>query len=150
MTVSDTIRAMLPPGRLDAIKDNPRVLVDPLETDALRAGFAETGPDGAQMADMFLGSLNAALAWAAGNVFMIGAAAGVLSIGCPVSEGHRTRGAEVLRFLTGSITPDSIRKHSKRAHRFCFPRKAPPILMPRPPSMRKACPVMKLASSLAR
>ena len=90
---------MLPPGRLDAIKDNPRVLVDPLETDALRAGFAETGPDGAQMADMFLGSLNAALSWAAGNVFMIGAAAGVLSIGCPVSEGHRTRGAEVLRFL---------------------------------------------------
>ncbi len=80
-TVSDAVRAMLPPGQLDAIKDNPRVLIDPSATDALRAGFAETGPEGAQMADIFLGSLNSALAWAAGNVFLIGAAAGVLSVG---------------------------------------------------------------------
>ncbi|MYF91478.1 MAG: hypothetical protein F4184_04935 [Gemmatimonadetes bacterium] len=69
--VSDTVRAALGPGRLDAIKDNPRALIDPAALDALRAEFAETGTQGAQMADALLGTLHSALAEAVGDVFAI-------------------------------------------------------------------------------
>ena len=54
-TVSESARAALAQGQFEAIKQNPRVLVDPTAIDALRAGFAERGLDGVQMADTFLG-----------------------------------------------------------------------------------------------
>ena len=55
-TVADPIRTALGPGRLDAIKDNPRALIDPAALDALRTEFAET-----QMVDALLGTLHSAL-----------------------------------------------------------------------------------------
>lgn len=78
-TVPDPVKAALPPGRLDAIKNDPRALVDPVAADALMAGLAE-GPDGARTADMLLGSLNAALAGAVGDVFAISTVVIALSL----------------------------------------------------------------------
>ena len=74
-TVSDAVRATLGPGRLDAIKDNPRVLIDPAALDVLRAEFTE-----AQMADSLLGTLHSALAEAVGDVFAIGVMVVALSV----------------------------------------------------------------------
>ena len=78
--LSDTVRAALSPGRLDAIKNNPRVLFDPSTTDTLRAEFAEAGTDGVRMTDMLLDSLNSALAGAVGDTLTVGAVAISLSI----------------------------------------------------------------------
>ena len=78
--LSDTVRAALSPGRLDAIKKNPRVLFDPSTTDALRAEFAEAGDDGVRMADVLLDSLNSALAGAVGDTLTVGAVALSLSV----------------------------------------------------------------------
>ena len=78
-TLSDSVKAALPPGRLDAIKNDPRALVDPVAADALMTGLAE-GPDGARMADMLLGSLHTALAGAVGDVFTISAVVIALSL----------------------------------------------------------------------
>ena len=74
-TVVDAVRSALGPGRLDAIKDNPRALVDPAALDVLRAEFAE-----AQMADALLGTLHSALAEAVGDVFAIGVVVTALSV----------------------------------------------------------------------
>ena len=71
--LSDSVRAALSPGRLNAIKNNPRVLFDPSTTDALRAEFAEAGVDGARMTDMLLDALNSALARAVGDTLTVGA-----------------------------------------------------------------------------
>ena len=79
-TVSDAVRAALGPGQLDAIKDNPRVLIDPAALDVLRAEFAEMGTKGAQMADALLGTLHSALAEAVGDVFAIGVVVVALSV----------------------------------------------------------------------
>ena len=79
-TVSDAVRASLGPGRLDAIKDNPRVLVDPAALDMLKAEFAETGTEGIQMADALLGTLHSALAEAVGDVFTINVVVITLSV----------------------------------------------------------------------
>ena len=70
--VPDAVKAVLAPGRLDAIKENPRILVDPSATDALRTEFAASGPGGAQLADMFLAALNSSLSWALEDVFVVG------------------------------------------------------------------------------
>ena len=79
-TVSDAVRAALGPGRLDAIKDNPRVLIDPAALDVLRAEFAETGTEGVQMADALLGTLHSALAEAVGDMFAISVVVIALSV----------------------------------------------------------------------
>ena len=72
-TVSESVRAALAQGQFEAIKQNPRMLVDPSAIDALRAGFAERGLDGVQMADTFLGTLSAALVGGLGDAFTLSA-----------------------------------------------------------------------------
>lgn len=72
-TVSESVRAGLAQGQFEAIKQNPRVLVDPSAIDALKAGFAERGLDGVQMADTFLGILSSALVGGLGNAFRLSA-----------------------------------------------------------------------------
>ena len=71
--VPETVTAVLPPGQLDAIKDNPQALIDPSAVDRLKAGFAQTGPDGVRMVDTLLGSLKSALAGAISDVFVLSA-----------------------------------------------------------------------------
>ena len=78
--LSDSVRTTLSPGRLDAIKKNPRVLFDPSTTDTLKAEFAEAGVDGARMTEMLLDALNSALAGAVGDTLMVGAVAISLSV----------------------------------------------------------------------
>lgn len=72
-TVSASVRAALAQGQFEAIKQDPRMLVDPSAIDALRAGFAERGLDGAQMADTFLGTLSSALVGGMGDAFTLSA-----------------------------------------------------------------------------
>lgn len=79
-TLSDSVKAALPPGRLDAIKNDPRALVDPVAAEALMAALQDIGPGGAGLADALVGSLNTALAGAVGDVFTISAAVVVLSL----------------------------------------------------------------------
>ena len=71
--VPETVTAVLPPGQLDAIKDNPQALIDPSAVDRLKAGFAQSGPDGVRMVDTLLGSLKSALAGAISDVFVLSA-----------------------------------------------------------------------------
>ena len=78
--LSDSVKAALPPGRLDAIKNDPRALVDPIAADALMAGLEDIGPDGARVGDTLLGSLNTALAGSVSDVFTISAGVVVLSV----------------------------------------------------------------------
>ena len=79
-TLSDSAKAALPPGRLDAIKDDPRALVDPVAAEALMAALHDLGPGGDGLAEALVGSLNTALAGAVGDVFTISAAVVVLSL----------------------------------------------------------------------
>ena len=97
-SLSESVRAALTPGRLDAIKADPRALVDPAAAAALTAALE---PHGAGMADMVLGSLQAALSAAIGDVFAVSAAAAVLSfvaamfLGTPpdgAAAGHASEG----------------------------------------------------------
>ena len=67
----ESVKAALPPGRLDAIRNDPRALVDPAAAEALTAGLEGIGPDGARLGHALLASLHAALAGAVGDVFMI-------------------------------------------------------------------------------
>ena len=78
--VPENVAAALPPGQLDAIKDNPQALVDPLAVDRLKSGFAQAGPDGARMVEALLGSLKSALAGAVGDVFTLSAVVIALSL----------------------------------------------------------------------
>ena len=79
-TLPESVKAALPPGRLDAIKNDPRALVDPVAADALTGGLENMGPNGAEMADMLLGSLKSALTGAVGDVFAISTGLIVLSL----------------------------------------------------------------------
>lgn len=79
-TISDTIRAMLGPGQLDALKDNPRALIDPTALNMLRAEFAVMGGEGVQMANALLSTLHSALAMAVGDVFTISVVVVALSV----------------------------------------------------------------------
>lgn len=72
-TVAESVRAALAQGQFEAIRQNPRVLVDPSAIEALRAGFEERGLDGAQMADTFLGALSSALVGGLGDAFTLSA-----------------------------------------------------------------------------
>ena len=80
-TVSATVREALPPGRLDAIKDNPRVLIDPSATGELRSGFSHDGADGVEIADALLSNLNSALSGALADVFTVGAVTMLVAVG---------------------------------------------------------------------
>ena len=75
-----SVKDALPPGRLDAIRKDPRALVDPVAAEVLAAGRDATGADGAAMGDTLLGSLNAALTGAVGDVFTVSAALIALSL----------------------------------------------------------------------
>ena len=72
--VPGSVGDVLSAGELDAIKDNPRVLLDPSATEGLRSAFAEAGADGARLADTFLSALSAALGGAMEDVFTLTAA----------------------------------------------------------------------------
>ena len=75
-----SVKAALPPGRLDAIKNDPRALVDPAAADGLMAGLEGIGPQGDEMAHSLLAALDAALAGAVGDVFIISAGLVALSL----------------------------------------------------------------------
>ena len=79
-TLPESVKAALPPGRLDAIKSDPRALVDPVAADALTAELEGTDADGAGMAHSFLDVLDAALAGAVGDVFVLSTGLVVLSL----------------------------------------------------------------------
>ena len=79
-TLSESVKAALTPGRLDAIKNDPRALVDPAAADALAAGLEAIGPQGAEMAHRLIAALDAALAGAVGDVFIISAGLVALSL----------------------------------------------------------------------
>ena len=70
-TVSDTAKAALTPGRLDAITDNPRALIDPSSIGELRSEFSDAGVNAVRMADTLLADLNSALSGAVGDVFAV-------------------------------------------------------------------------------
>ena len=78
--VPENVSAALPPGQLDAIKDNPQALIDPSAVDRLSAGFAQAGPDGARMVETLLGSLKSSLAGAISDVFIVSAVVLALSL----------------------------------------------------------------------
>ena len=78
--VPENVVAALPPGQLDAIKDNPQALVDPSAVDGLKSGFAQAGPDGVRIVDALLGSMKSALAGAVGDVFALSAVVIALSL----------------------------------------------------------------------
>ncbi len=82
-TVSAKVRAALPPGRLDALKDNPRALIDPSAIDKLRSGFSDGSADGVEMADALLANLSSALSGAIGDMFTVSAA--VVSVAVVIS-----------------------------------------------------------------
>ena len=79
-TLSESVKTSLPPGRLDAIRNDPRALVDPAAADALTAGFQEMGADGAGMAQSIFDAFDSALAGAVSDVFAISAGLVVLSL----------------------------------------------------------------------
>ncbi|MDE0206931.1 MAG: MDR family MFS transporter [Candidatus Tectomicrobia bacterium] len=79
-TLPESVMAALPPGRLDAIRNDPRALVDPVAADALAAGFEDIGPQGNEMANSLFAALDDALAGAVGDVFIISAGLVALSI----------------------------------------------------------------------
>ena len=79
-TLSESVKAALPPGRLDAIKNDPRALVDPAAADALAAELEAIGPQGPEMAHSLIAALDAALAGAVGDVFIISTGLVVLSL----------------------------------------------------------------------
>ena len=78
--VPENVAAALPPGQLDAIKDNPQALVDPSAVDSLKSDFAQAGPDGVRIVDALLGSLKSALAGAVADVFALSAVVIALSL----------------------------------------------------------------------
>ena len=64
-----SVKAALAPGQLDAIKNDPRALVDPAAADTILSGLTVAGPEGAELSEALLTSLNAALTGAVGDVF---------------------------------------------------------------------------------
>lgn len=71
--VPESVRAALAQGQFEAVRQNPRALVDPTAIETLRTGFAERGLDGVQMADRLLGALRSALAGGVGDAFTLSA-----------------------------------------------------------------------------
>ncbi|MXY93838.1 MAG: MFS transporter [Caldilineaceae bacterium SB0670_bin_27] len=90
--VPDEVRAALPAGLLDSVKENPQALLNPAEAEALREVLAEAGSDDSLIIDSLLDSLNAALADGLSNVFTVLAVVATLSCA----------GALLLRVQTGT------------------------------------------------
>lgn len=67
--VPDNVRAGLPEGLLDAVKEDPRAVLDPATAQALRETVAETGGGDVSVADSLLNALNLALTEALSDVF---------------------------------------------------------------------------------
>ena len=67
--VPDNVRAGLPEGLLDAVKEDPRAVLDPATAQALRETVAETGGGDVSVADSLLNALNLALTQALSDVF---------------------------------------------------------------------------------
>ena len=72
-SLPESVGSVLPPERIEAIKENPQALVDPSAMADLQARFASTGADGAQIAEQFLTTLKSSLASAIGDVFTVSA-----------------------------------------------------------------------------
>ena len=68
-SLPDSVSGVLPPERIEAMKENPQALVDPSALADLQSRFV--GPDGQQMAEQFLTSLKASLSAAISDVFVI-------------------------------------------------------------------------------
>ena len=67
--VPDNVSAGLPEGLLDAVKEDPRAVLDPATAQALRETVAETGGGDLSVADSLLNALNLALTQALSDVF---------------------------------------------------------------------------------
>lgn len=69
IVVPDHVRAGLPEGLLDSVKEDPRAVLDPATAQALKKTVAETGSGDVPVAESLLNSLNLALTEALGDVF---------------------------------------------------------------------------------
>ncbi len=69
--VPDNVRAGLPEGLLDAVKEDPRAVLDPATAQALKETVAETGGGDVSVADSLLNALNLALTEALSDVFTL-------------------------------------------------------------------------------
>ena len=67
--VPENVRAALPEGLLDSVREDPRALLDPATTQSLKETVAGTGSGDAAVADHLLNSLRLALTEAMGDVF---------------------------------------------------------------------------------
>ena len=92
-SLPDSVSGVLPPERIEAMKENPQALVDPSALADLQSRF--TGPDGQQMADQFLTALKASLSGAISDVFTVSvilvAAALVATVFLKLPEPGRAR-----------------------------------------------------------
>ncbi len=68
-SLPDSVSNVLPPERIEAMKENPQALVDPAALADLQSRFV--GPEGQQMADQFLNALKASLSGAISDVFTV-------------------------------------------------------------------------------
>lgn len=80
-TVSDRVRSALPAERLETLRKDPVVLVEPETAEALRSDLAGTGAEGATLADSLLEALHAAFVLAMGDVFIGVAALTAVAVG---------------------------------------------------------------------
>lgn len=100
-TVSDRVRAALPAGLLDAVKENPQALLDPAAAGALRESLAEAGGEDPLLVDSLLEALNVALAGGLSNVFTVLAGAAALSCAIALLLRRGVRGEE--RGIDGDV-----------------------------------------------
>ena len=70
-----TLRQALPQDQLARMEENPQALVNPEALEALRAGFAERGPQGEAIVNQLIESLQETLASAISSVFVVVAVA---------------------------------------------------------------------------
>ena len=69
--IPENVRAELPEGLLDSLKEDPRVVLDPSTAQALKETLAGTGSGDVPLADSLLDSLDLALTGALGDVFTL-------------------------------------------------------------------------------
>ena len=93
VAVPDSVRALLPEGALDSVKQDPQALLDPAAADSLREMLAAAGSENVQLAESLLDSLKASLAGGLGDVFTMLTAATTLSFAIALFWRVRT-GAE--------------------------------------------------------
>ena len=79
--VPEAVKDALAAGRFEALRNDPRALVDSATADGLRADLAVSGPDGAALARALLDSLGVAVREALDGVFVIASIAAALSLG---------------------------------------------------------------------